>query len=226
MDMTTTDKQREAFVALRETIVPALTKAGAPGFSVAPNADESDDERCIKLTREDGYGLYLSLNWYQRPGKIHVSHIAPQDNAGRTLWWSEYMPRAAGSFERATAPEINVSADKTADQIARDIVRRMLPALAVGWPVVQGIMADRIAATSARDTALAAIREMGGVWHEGTPERPIGPADSVRVRFPMPDHRDLHATVSAGGHVQIPSFYPSLDVLRAVVTAMRAGKES
>lgn len=219
MDMTTTDKQREAFIALRETIAPALTKAGAPGFRLAPNADESDNERLIKLTREGGYGLYLSLNFYQRPGKIHVSHVAPQDNAGRTLWWREYM-------RRATAPEINVSADKSADQIARDIVRRMLPALAVGWPVVQGILADRIAATSARDTALAAIREMGGMWHDTYAGSPIGPADSVRVRFPMPDNRDLHVMVSAGGHVQIPSFYPSLDVLRAVVTAMRAGKEA
>jgi hypothetical protein len=71
----------------------------------------------------DQLALFLREGGYDNRGKIRISFSRPRDAKGQYVSLWEKSP-ANGAV---SDPSINVSADKTSEQIARDIVRRLLP---------------------------------------------------------------------------------------------------
>ena len=65
------------------------------------------------------YGLYLQLNW-RNPSQIYVSGCWPLDDKGRHVLYN-------GSSTKDCPEGINVSINKSAEQISKDIKRRYLP---------------------------------------------------------------------------------------------------
>lgn len=83
-----------------------------------------------EIWHKDGYGLHLSSD---RTGKrLVVSGEWPKDAKGET-----YRPSSYSHSTDPQAPEITVSKDRPADQIAKDITRRFLPAYLRAWTAMK-----------------------------------------------------------------------------------------
>ncbi len=75
---------------------------------------------CGPLVRSDGLELYFRGGSYGQKGKLDISHVRPR-SPNRA-----YVDLYEGN-SRVASPEIGVSETKTGEQIAADIVRRLLP---------------------------------------------------------------------------------------------------
>lgn len=131
---------RAAFVAAVPAIVTAL-RALEPikGWALKPATDPTERVRWVKLRNADGEDLFLGFDEYKT--RIDISANWPQLPDGTTWYPRKYRDEAS--------PSIGVSATKAPTQIARDIVRRFLPAYRVLLAVAT---ADITAATQYRDT--------------------------------------------------------------------------
>ncbi len=95
----------------------AVAKALGDGWTYndADNRDvDGEWPRWAQIARTDGGGLHVSREW----------------NTGRYLWSGEYPRDASGHDQtpyNAKRPSITVSPDKSPEQVARDITRRLVP---------------------------------------------------------------------------------------------------
>ncbi len=149
----------------------AAVVACMPGWALAGtsrDANDSDQWAHLRHT-ETGAEISLSLTAWPRPVKIHVSGVWPRRTPRGA--YGEFMPRDS------TPHAINVSPDKGAPQIARDILRRLAPAFLVEYAV----QAARMTATLAREgTAREAAQRIANSIGETT--RPAqGASDPQKI---------------------------------------------
>lgn len=111
-----------AFRATCEQIAIELRRLDGGPWALAPAKPVNDwgELASPDLIGADGERLDLSIDAYGQRGRIGVSVGWPQLPDGTTWYPSKYRDEAS--------PSITVSADKLPLVIARDIVRRVLPA--------------------------------------------------------------------------------------------------
>lgn len=131
---------RAAFVAAVPAIVTAL-RALEPikGWALKPATDPTERVRWVKLYNADDEDLFLGFDEYKT--RIDISANWPTLPDGTTWYPRKYRDEAS--------PAIGVSATKAPAQIARDIVRRFLPAYRALLAIAS---ADVASATAYRDT--------------------------------------------------------------------------
>lgn len=97
--------------------------AHLPGKWSILSAWPDDPRSPFYLHRADGLTLFLHLtDTYQSKGKGHASYQRPQGAKGERL--DLYAPNGGSRVED---PSIHFALTKTAEQIAKDITRRLLP---------------------------------------------------------------------------------------------------
>jgi len=98
-------------------VASALSNLTACKWSVTK--DRNDNEH---LTREDGLQFWLRIGGYGNEGKaaIHFDRPLGRDGRSPTLWAKSPATGQIGNTS------INVSLTKTPEQVAKDIVRRLL----------------------------------------------------------------------------------------------------
>jgi len=101
------------------TIAAAMTAATGEEWNGIPDPETYDPHFTLKRFR-DGVTVQASYSQYRNPGKWHVyaGHVTTAD--GKRLWLNEHKRRD----EETSA---NISGTKPPAQIARDIIRRVLP---------------------------------------------------------------------------------------------------
>lgn len=148
---TTATRPPSLLLALAPAIAAAL-----PGQWTARDAHAGQDYNRgdhYALTRADGLTLSLSANVYGHKGRIVVRHDAPSGKDRRT---PDVYP-ATGSGRVNVWPEITVADSKTPEQIAADIVRRLL----TDAETARALVLAKIAANEAcEDATAAAVRKV------------------------------------------------------------------
>lgn len=89
------------------------------------------------IRKSDGLELWFRIGGYGNVGKAAIHFCRPVGRDGRspTLW-------GVGNGKQIGNPEIGVSDKKSADQIANDIVRRLLPEAEVVFKLANESIAD------------------------------------------------------------------------------------
>lgn len=89
-----------------------------PGWKRVPPPHEPMDH--VEFIADNlGHKLAINSTWGQ-PGKLHISGKYPQDEKG-SCYGRSVIPY------NTQPPSINISWERSAEQIARDIVRRLMP---------------------------------------------------------------------------------------------------
>lgn len=118
-----TDSEFAAKVVRIATHLCITTKDASWGASIAQPLDRA------YLTRgSDGLHLFVTNGLNNAPGTITVAFSRPCAADG--AWVDVYLPaghRLAGAYGKLVTPSIGLSANKDANRIAADIVRRLLP---------------------------------------------------------------------------------------------------
>lgn len=98
-----------------QAIAGSLSRITGNDWTVTKDRNENEH-----LTREDGLQFWLRIGGYGNEGKaaIHLDRPLGRDGRSPSLW-------AKGGGQIGN-PSINVSITKSPEQIAKDIVRRML----------------------------------------------------------------------------------------------------
>lgn len=160
--------------------------------------DEGGVIRNVNLTRADGFKLHFSTEVYGKAGKLVIQFFRPRNAKGS---WVELYEGHSRVFD----PSINVSETKSAEQIAADITRRLMPEAEAIFAKVNAQVANENAAHSNRVATLREMTEAVGV----TPNE--GGHDERQFSFYLPvrNHTVL-VEVNYGGTVQIklPSLNP------------------
>lgn len=130
-----------------------------------PDIDGSVNYPSRRLDRADGVSLCLHFGSYQAKGKISISGWYPTQNGQYVdvRKWSNEL----NGFD--SSPEINVSETKDAATIAKDIKRRILPAVEE-WHkrVVSAINGANSYAAESEKSARAIIEASGGFVSDQT----------------------------------------------------------
>lgn len=110
-----------------------LTKAQAIATLLHGTATEGSNTATFYITLADGVVLFLRVGDYSNGGRLHVDGSYPSytDANGNRRF---VTPRDCGGISYGIAsPSITVAGSKTAEQIAKDIDRRLLPELRPLW---------------------------------------------------------------------------------------------
>ncbi len=121
LPMNNTNTQSVNLLSLAVSICAAL-----PGVWTASKVSPEDGEDgAAQLVRADGLELWIPrMNGGWAPkGRIAVRYSRPRDAKKQYL----HLYESAPSHGKIADPEITVSPSKTGEQIASDIIRRMLP---------------------------------------------------------------------------------------------------
>ena len=108
-----TEKRPYTHATLIASIVAAM-----PGWDAEPQSIEYVNCNWY-LVREDGLRLFVSMPSYSHKNKLQVSLSASRHNG--------CLPEVYDNGKRLSPPSIGVGAMKTPAQIAKDIMRRLLP---------------------------------------------------------------------------------------------------
>lgn len=144
------------------TLAPAIA-AALPGTWTASAVEQypRSEGECT-LTRADGLALYLVAGGYGKAGRITVRHSRPRDARGQwvEVWGDTAKGENPGSI---AAPEITVSQTKSAEAIAADIARRLLPDAESVETKARASIARANAYQAGRVALLRAVCEAAGV---------------------------------------------------------------
>lgn len=128
----------------------AVAAALGAGWAIEPMSDEHPD-CAFRLISPEGARFYFSPPNYDHKGAFRVGYSGPRSLDGSYL----YAYDSAGN--RLSDPAINLSENKTPEQMAKDITRRLLPQAAK----VHAIKLARLEnERQAADSRLAALREL------------------------------------------------------------------
>lgn len=213
----TRDESEASFLALRAALPRLLNTATGEVWTVRADNDPGDHCRYMRLDRS-GEGLSLSVSADHWNGTGRATYIAPQDHQGRVIWGSDVAPWNAEEGRRESFDcEAKFTLAKTPEQIAKDIVRRVLPRMTYMWPH----FAQRIAAAKAcadqRNATLQAFRDAGLVFNDHADR----PRDTVHVYFKDSAGHTYRAEINEYGHVRM-SLDIAPDVALRVIAAVRA----
>jgi len=127
----------------------AAVAALMPGWSLGETSHTTDRDGWAHIVHTSGAEISLSLKSWPKPERIHVSGIWPRRQPNGA--WGEFMPRDPAPYS------INVSPDKTAAQVARDIARRLEGPYLAEYAVQAARMATTLAGEEAAGAAAARI---------------------------------------------------------------------
>jgi hypothetical protein len=134
----------------------------SPAWAVrAAHADQIDSP--MVLTRPDGMSLFLvPYASYSRKGMGVVSMLSPRDGKGRYV--TAYDPTTR---ERVSEPSIKFALTKSAEQVAKDITRRLLPECETVFPYFTAAVKredDYAAKAEAAAVAVKNLRHSGPIY--------------------------------------------------------------
>ena len=203
------------FAALRAALPAALSAASGTEWREVPDSPaDRPREHVLRLARTDGAGLGLWISNHER-GKVRASIDSPEDAKRRALWWKGVIPYGHALYG-TEAPDANMSLDKSAETIARDIVRRMLPKMAEAWPSFEAAKAATLASMHRFASVLDTLREMGATVHVSS-----NGSGTTRAYFKLRDGATIGIDIDENGFMRIPHFAPNLDQVRGIVNAMQ-----
>ncbi len=213
----TKDESEASFLALRAALPRLLNDATGEVWTVRPDNDPSDHHHYMRLDRS-GDGLALSVSADHWSGTGRATYVAPQDLQGRVIWGSDVAPWNAELGRRESFDcEAKFTLAKTPEQIAKDIVRRVLPRMAYMWPHFAQRIADAKACADQRAATLQAFRDAGLTFTDHADR----PRDTVHVYFKDSRDRTYRAEVNEYGHVRM-TLDLEPDIALRVIAAIRA----
>jgi len=118
-------------------------------WQAVPISDEYK-ESGFYLKRADGFTLFFSPPSYSHKGKFRVAYSRPRHEG---KWFELYERDASGSLQKVSDPSANLSETKTADQLAKDIIRRILPEAEKVHTLALERIADENSAKDAQQTS-------------------------------------------------------------------------
>lgn len=170
----------------------------------------------FELIREDGLRLFFSGPNYSHKSKFRVSFSHPKHPVdGRII--RDIYDRSEGGWKQFHPESANVAETKTGEQIAKDIVRRVLPSAEIAQRLCLEQIAKDTEARSARDTSLASVCEVIG--------KPMPGEDRREYRYNL--HLDLPGSsygsivVNEGGSVLLELRSLPLETAVKVLQALR-----
>jgi hypothetical protein len=213
--MNAREESRAAFLALRETLPAAL--AGWTGKAWRLIGQDHNVDYYMRLAPAGG-GLPLDIGAEHGKGRIRVGCGSVPDRDGRAVWWQDVAPWVPGSGREAP-PAMTASLDKSAERIAGDISRRMLPAMERAAPWFQARMESVQAASDQYDSALALLRSMGATIHDTGRGR-----ESRSAYFTTARGGTVRVTVREYGTVEVREDFPPGEALESVLRVILASR--
>jgi hypothetical protein len=140
------------------------------------------------------------------------------DRDGRAVWWQDVAPWLAGSGREA-APEITASLARGWGGIARDINRKMIPAMDRALPWFQARMESVQAASDQYDSAVALLRRMGATINDTGRGR-----ESRSAYFTTARGGTVRVTVRDYGTVEVREDFPPGEALESVLRVILASR--
>lgn len=122
----------------------AIAKAsGLTLTNIVNRENGSIDQQRATYTTPDGHQFSVVTGGYQWKGKLHISigfpeHVINEQGGTRYTSQRDFMPYNTPHFDG-----INVSADKTGEQIAKDINRRFMPKAIELWTACDAFVAKQ-----------------------------------------------------------------------------------
>lgn len=172
------------------------------------------------LTRADGLTLYLVAGGYGKAGRISITHRRPRDARGQ---WVELWADKGGG--KVGSPEITVADTKTAEAIAADIARRLLPEA----ERVEKLARERIDSSNAyhagRVVLLRAVCEAAGVETPNVGQDDRDTSFAVDIYASDAERKAYSPSARAevrGGYVEIKVDAKSEGQARAVIAFLRS----
>lgn len=183
------------------TLAPLICRA--LGFNslhhwTARPVSEDRSEPNFYLTRADGLTLFLadSRGGWAAKGRLFIQHSRPRSNGKWVDLWENTNTVNGAKWGSIAAPEITVADSKTPEQIAADIVRRLLPEAERVDGLARAQITRESNAEAARDETAQAIAAAIGAeaetGHDGKPRASfhhrgasvrVNGGDSVRVEL-------------------------------------------
>jgi hypothetical protein len=159
MTNTTTDteqndiKTREGSATRLSQLAPAIAKA--LGFKVEPDTRDAEERRFprshVRLLGPDDQTIYLSASYPY--GKLDAGVIFPDRVNGASVWSLPYG---------TSAPKISCTLSKSAEQVARDIQRRLLPEYLPLLAQCKACVAETLDYRAKRDAAAEKLAKVIG----------------------------------------------------------------
>lgn len=177
---------------------------------------EGKHERYIRLQRADGLPIGLYFNSYK--GKASASMGSVQDAAGTGVHFSDVAEWDSAKGAREPTPEISFSMTKSGEQVAKDIARRLLPALNGAWPHVVAHLSRVEARGGAKKATIARLVNMGGEVRDRD-----GLSAAAHVYFNRGANGSIRLEVQADGSVKISETVAG-DKIESVLKALMATK--
>lgn len=190
--------------------------AALPGdWDAEPVGDEYEDTG-FTLIREDGLKLWFSGPGWSHKGKFHVSFSAPRGIDGRSI--GDIYEGTGSGWKQFRPESMNVSETKTGQQIAKDIVRRVLPSAEKAQALCLEKIAKESEAADAREVSLARICQVTGKPLPEKMERYPEYRYSMHLQLQGSGYGSIK--INAGGSVCIELRSLSPDHAEAVLKAL------
>jgi hypothetical protein len=166
--------------------VEAIAKLlGAAPDDWRADVEDRTNPRIVRTSgAHAGAWFWLSFGGFQKAGRISVHCGWPKNREGQ-----EPYPTFFRSWQGDSAPSITIADTKSAELIARDIVRRFLPAWLPLWEKQVAYLAEVNQMFDAREANMVAFAKAigGSVW------RDQHDPDRKEVRVPeLPGRRSIY----------------------------------
>lgn len=172
------------------------------------------------LTRADGLALYLVAGGYGKAGRITVTHSRPRDARGQ---WVELWADKGGG--RLPSPEITVSQTKSAEAIAADIARRLLPDAESVEAKARARIAEGNAYHAGRVALLRAVCDAAGMKAPEVGQDDRDTSFAVDLYASQDERKAYRPSARAqvrGGYVEITAEARTEGQARALVAFLRS----
>jgi len=212
----TREESRSAFLALRADLAAALS--GATGIVWREPRESYNPDYHLTLAPAGGGGLPLYIHADHARGRVRVTVGSIPDRDGRAVWWQDVAPWLPATGREA-APEMSAALGRSPEDIARDIARKMLPAMLRARPWFAKHMESVQAASDQYDSALAMLRGLGATIHDNGHGR-----ETRSAYLPCAAGGLLRVTVRDHGMVEIKEDLPPGPALESALRAIMASK--
>lgn len=201
------------------------------GAAYVPNGrDElSWDTGTGHITHAD-YSIYVNRNTHQgKKPRISISGRYPTP-AGSDM--ATRIPRDVMTYQERAAgrqDDMTVADGKTAEQVAKDIERRILPAVLDYTARFAALDGRNSEAATERDACIEQIKTaFPGVstWVQGQGTKRVpGVNDTVQVSVSLGDNDSVTVSVGPGGRCVFERLYVGADVAVRVIRALKRTSE-
>lgn len=211
----TREESKSRFVALRAALPRALSTVTGETWR-EPRESFNPDYHLVMAPAGGGLPLYVHADHAR--GRVRVSVGSIPDRDGRAVWWQDVAPWLPGTG-REGAPEMSADISRGWTAIAKDISRKMLPAMVRARPWFQERLESVQAASDQYDSAVAMLRGMGATIHDSGHGR-----ETRSAYLPCASGGVLRVTVRNYGTVEIREDMPPGPAMESVLRAIMASK--